>query len=56
MKTMKRKLFIPRKSTNGILCRVEDMGQIVEVPIEKAILKVLARLYSERRTKTDELA
>ncbi len=56
MKAKERRFYIPHKRTGDIICRVEEMGQIKEVPIEKAMLKVLARLYRERSMMSDELA
>lgn len=54
MNIMKRRIFIPRKRTTPIPCRIEDLDQRAQIPLESVLTKILARLYRERRLLLDE--
>ena len=54
MEVMKRRIFIPRKRTSPIHFRIEDFDQRAQIPLESVLTKILARLYRERRSLTDE--
>ena len=56
MDVMKKKIFIPRKRTTHVPCRIEDLDQRAQIPLEAVLIKVIARIYRERRPLTDEPA
>jgi len=54
MEVMKRRIFIPRKRTTPVPCRIEDLDQRARIPLESVLTKILARFYHERRSLMDE--
>ena len=56
MDVMKRRILIPRKRTSPVPCRIEDLDQRTQIPLESVLIKVIARLYRERRPLSDEPA
>ena len=56
MDVMKRKIVIPRKRTSPVPFRIEALDQRAQIPLEEVLVKVMARLYRERRPLTDEPA
>lgn len=54
METQKSRLFIPRKKAEMLSCRIEGLEKIEDVPVEDTLLKILARVYYERRAHQNE--
>lgn len=54
MKTQKSHLFIPRKKSETLCCRIEGLEKIEDVPIEDTLVKILARVYYGRRAHQNE--
>lgn len=56
MEVKKVKFRIPRKKSTSVSCRIEGLNRKDQIPLEEVLVKVIARIYHERRHLTDEPA
>lgn len=49
MKAMKKKMFIPRRKADHFVSRIENIPEETCIPTEEVLVRILVRIYTERR-------